>query len=70
VGPGAAGRGGGGLGRALRWRRGPRALRGRPSAGGATCGVELAAVWLAAKETERDGLRKVKEEIRLRGGLK
>jgi hypothetical protein len=38
--------------------------------GGAACGVELAAVRLAAKETERDGLRKVREEIRLRGGLK
>jgi hypothetical protein len=70
VGPGAAGRGGGGLGRARRWRPGPRVRRGRPGAGGAACGVELATVWLAAKETERDGLRKVKEEIRLRGGLK
>jgi hypothetical protein len=38
--------------------------------GGAACSVELAAVRLAAKETERDGLRKVREEIRLRGGLK
>jgi hypothetical protein len=57
-GPGAAG---GGDGRAWEGRLGPRAWRGRPGSGEATC------VWSSARQRQRETLRKVREEeIRLR----
>jgi hypothetical protein len=68
-----AGRGRGICGRGRgRGRPGPRAWRGRPRGAGAWGGA--AAVWSERRgrlqEIERDRLRKVREKIRLRRGLK